>query len=97
MKLINNINTYLEETIITKRKLTKKVEKRDEKIKQYEKEIKITTERMEKWKATARALNKELEELKAIYTDLKLNSIDEIEKLTRKVKRLENRIKKEKK
>ena len=94
MNIMKKINEYLDETIITKRKQSKKIEKLQTELKIAEEKIKNLNERVSKWTNTSRELNKELEDLKYKYTQLFIETKDTMTKLERKNKRLENKIKK---
>lgn len=89
MNLVDIFKEYLEETIITKRKQRKKIEKLKVQLLESEEKIDNLIARVAKWTNSARELNRNYEELKTNFAHLKLESDETIKKLERKVKRLE--------
>lgn len=87
--LKQTIIDFLDEKIATTRRLKKKIERLEKKLKETEEDRNIQKTKREEWKERAKNLNRELEELKPKYALLKLDSNEKIEKLERKIKRLE--------
>lgn len=81
--MFKKINEYLDETISTKRKLKKKIEKQKKEIKALKTNLGCTENRATKWTNTARQLKKELEETKFNLEE----SVKYIEKLEKELKK----------